>query len=133
MRLSGGRSRPVRRSAASMNRYAAIDIGTNSVLLLVAQPDAGGVFRPILERAEITRLGRGVDRTHRLSERGIEDTLQVLASYVSQARALGVQKWVVSATRAARDAENREEFLRRAREPAEGEVRIISGALEAEL
>src|SRR5258708_22348694 len=110
-----------------MNRYAAIDIGTNSVLLLVAQPDAGGVFRRIVERVEIARLGRGVDRTHRLSERGIEDTLRVLASYVSQARALGDQKWVVSATSAARDAENGEEFLRRARERAGVGVRIISG------
>ncbi len=116
-----------------MNRYAAIDIGTNSVLLLVAERDPGGVFQPILERAEITRLGRGVDRTHRLSERGIEDTLQVLASYVGQARALGVQKWVVSATSAARDAENGEEFLSRARERAGVRVRIISGDLEAQL
>lgn len=116
-----------------MNRYATIDIGTNSVLLLVAQLDEHGAFQPILERAEITRLGGGVDRTHRLSERGMEDTLLVLESYVAQTRALGAQKWVVSATSAARDAENGEEFLRKARERVGVEVRIISGDLEAKL
>jgi exopolyphosphatase/guanosine-5'-triphosphate,3'-diphosphate pyrophosphatase len=63
----------------------------------------------------------------------MEDTLQVLADYVGQARALGVEKWAVSATSAARDAENGQEFLSRARERAGVEVRIISGDLEAQL
>src|SRR5437868_5480038 len=52
-------------------RYAAIDIGTNSVLLLVAERREGR-FAAVAERAEITRLGRGVDRTGALSPEGME-------------------------------------------------------------
>ena len=116
-----------------MNRFAAIDIGTNSVLLLIAERDSAGQFTPILERAEITRLGRGVDQSHRLSENGIHDTLGVVADYVRQARAAGAQGWVVSATSAARDAENGLEFLNKAREQAGVEINILSGDREARL
>ncbi|MCI0672394.1 MAG: Ppx/GppA family phosphatase, partial [Myxococcaceae bacterium] len=50
-----------------MPRFASIDIGTNSILLLVAERREDGRFHPVLERADITRLGRGVDRARRLS------------------------------------------------------------------
>src|SRR5215813_1684169 len=116
-----------------MNRFAAIDIGTNSVLLLIAERDSDGQFCPILERAEITRLGRGVDRTHRLSESGIRDTLAVVADYLQQARSAGAGSWVVSATSAARDAENGPEFLSKAKEEAGVEITILSGDREARL
>jgi len=116
-----------------MNRYAAIDIGTNSVLLVIAERDSAGQFIPILERAEITRLGRGVDRSHRLSESGIQDTLAVIADYLQQARAAGARGWVLSATSAARDAENGLEFLTKAREQSGVEIDILSGDREAQL
>ena len=48
-----------------MSRLAAVDVGTNSVLLLVAERGADGVVRPVREEADITRLGRGVDRSGR--------------------------------------------------------------------
>ena len=88
-------------------RYATIDIGTNTVLLLVAERQADGDFAPVLERAEITRLGRGVDQTGLLSAESMEDTLRVLADFARQARALGVAEIAASATSAARDASNR--------------------------
>ena len=50
-----------------MSRYATIDIGTNSVLLLVAERDAQGRWQSVEERAEITRLGKGVDQSKTLS------------------------------------------------------------------
>ena len=59
-----------------MPRYATIDVGTNSVLLLVADRLPDGRFQAVRERAEITRLGRGVDKSRRLSPEGMEATLQ---------------------------------------------------------
>jgi len=116
-----------------MPRFATIDIGTNSVLLLVAERTPEGRFEPVLERAEITRLGRGVDATKRLSAEGMEATLSVLESFAREARQLGAQDVAVSATSAARDASNGAEFLAAARQRADVTVEIISGKLEAEL
>jgi exopolyphosphatase/guanosine-5'-triphosphate,3'-diphosphate pyrophosphatase len=116
-----------------LRRLAAVDIGTNSVLLLVAEPGADGKLRPLLEEAEITRLGRGVDRTGLLSPEGMSATLAVLERYVQQARGVGAVEIVVTATSAARDARNGEEFLQAARTRAGVEVRVISGEEEAGL
>lgn len=116
-----------------MPRYATIDVGTNSVLLLVADRLADGRFQAVRERAEITRLGRGVDQTRRLSPEGMEATLQVLAAFAREARELGAQGLAVSATSAARDAENGAEFLAAAQDRAGVTVEIISGELEAQL
>jgi len=118
---------------AGLKRAAAVDIGTNSVLLLVAERGAEGRLSPVREEAEITRLGRGVDRTGVLSPEGMEATLAVLARFASDARASGAQRLVVTATSAARDARNGEEFLRGARERAGAEVEILSGEEEARL
>src|ERR1700687_1230944 len=116
-----------------MKRYASIDIGTNSVLLLVVERRADGRFDAILERAEITRLGREVDRTHRLSTEGIKDTLEVLESYRQESPALGAEDLGASATSAARDASNGAEFLRAAQERIGVAVQLLSGGQEASL
>lgn len=116
-----------------MPRFATIDVGTNSVLLLVADRTPDGVFEPVLERAEITRLGRGVDQTRRLSPEGMEATLKVLTAFANEARSLGAEGLAVSATSAARDAQNGAEFLEAARDRAGVAVEIISGELEAQL
>lgn len=115
---------------------AAIDIGTNSVLLTVAECASDGSLRPLLERAEITRLGRGVDQTLRLSDEGIERTLKVLGDYTTQALAIGVPaaaSIACVATSAARDAHNGAEFLRLVREQCGLAPTIIGGPREAEL
>lgn len=116
-----------------MPRFATIDVGTNSVLLLVAERTPEGRFEAVLERAEITRLGRGVDQSRRLSPEGMEATLEVLTAFAQEARALGAQGLAVSATSAARDAQNGHEFLEAAQQRAGVSVEIISGALEAQL
>jgi exopolyphosphatase/guanosine-5'-triphosphate,3'-diphosphate pyrophosphatase len=116
-----------------MKRFATIDIGTNSVLLLVAERRADGNFVPVAERAEITRLGRGVDRAHRLSAQGMEDTLAVVAQFAAEARAAGAAEIAVSATSAARDAQNGADFLRVAEGRAGVAVEVISGDREAQL
>jgi exopolyphosphatase/guanosine-5'-triphosphate,3'-diphosphate pyrophosphatase len=113
-------------------RYAAIDVGTNTVLLLVAER-RGGAFVPLLERAEITRLGRGVDASGRLDPAAIRDTVAVLADYARAARALGARVVACAATSAARDAENGAEFFGAARASAGLDPEVIAGDEEARL
>jgi exopolyphosphatase/guanosine-5'-triphosphate,3'-diphosphate pyrophosphatase len=116
-----------------MPRFATVDIGTNSVLLLVAERRADGSFDPVAEQAEITRLGRGVDSTQTLSEQGMADTLAVLEGYAATARALGAQEIAVTATSAARDAKNGAHFLAEAKRRTGLTLEIISGDEEARL
>jgi exopolyphosphatase/guanosine-5'-triphosphate,3'-diphosphate pyrophosphatase len=114
-------------------RFASIDIGTNSVLLLVAERGTDGRFVPVLERAEITRLGRGVDRTRTLAAEAIEDTVAVLERYAAEAREAGATQIVATATSAARDCSNGGEFLSAVLRRAGVKVEIISGDEEARL
>jgi len=116
-----------------MSRLAAVDVGTNSVLLLVAERGEDGVLRPVREDAEITRLGRGVDASGALSAEGLEATLEVLGRFAEMARGSGARALVVTATSAARDARNGGEFLARARERTGAAVEILSGDEEARL
>ena len=117
----------------SARRVAAVDVGTNTVLLLVAERSADGAFHAVRERAEITRLGRGVDRSGRLDPASIRDTVDVLAAYAAEARALGASDIACVATSAARDASNGEEFFARAQERAGVRPEVISGEEEARL
>jgi len=126
--MSDGRGRPSDESA----RVGAVDIGTNTVLLLIAEgPPEAPVA--VFEGARITRLGEGVDRTRRLSEGGMARTLAALAEYEEVLRRHGVSRIDVVATSAARDAANGDEFLSRAKAALGVRPRIVSGAEEAEL
>ncbi len=113
-------------------RFAAIDVGTNTVLLTVAER-RGAALAPVVERAEITRLGRGVDASGRLDPAGIRDTVAVLAAYAAEARALGAEIVACVATSAARDAANGAEFFEAARAAAALAPEVISGDEEARL
>lgn len=113
-------------------RFAAIDVGTNTVLLTVAER-RGTALAPLVERAEITRLGRGVDASGRLDPAGIRDTVAVLAAYAGEARALGAEIVACVATSAARDAGNGAEFFEAARRAAGLAPEVISGDEEARL
>lgn len=115
-----------------MPRYAAIDVGTNTVLLLVAERTASG-FRAVAERGAITRLGKGVDATGRLAPEAMARTLLAIGQFADEARALGAVGLSVSATSAARDAQNGAEFLDAARARTGVEVEILSGEEEAQL
>ena len=103
---------------------AAIDCGTNSTRLLVARP---GV--PALERLmRITRLGQGVDRTRRLAPEAVQRTLAVLREYRMVMDRLGVGPVRMTATSAARDAANRDEFF----DAAEGIVGVRPELLDGD-
>lgn len=111
---------------------AAIDCGTNSTRLLVAR--GGGADKEPLARVNtITRLGRGVDRTGRLDPEAIDGTIEVLRSYRGILDEHGVEHLRVTATSAARDAANRDEFFDAADAVLGVRPELISGAEEAEL
>lgn len=114
-------------------RFAAIDVGTNSVLLLVAERDAEGRFSAVADAMEMTRLGESVDRTGRLGERAMRDTLEAVRAFAAEARGLGASGLAVVTTSAARDAENGAAFLAKLRDAAGVEAEILSGEEEAEL
>jgi exopolyphosphatase/guanosine-5'-triphosphate,3'-diphosphate pyrophosphatase len=113
-------------------RVATVDIGTNSVLLLVAESQ-GGALRPLLERATVTRLGEGVDRNRRLLDAACERTLACLASYARDLREHGVVRLAAVGTSALRDAQGGHEFLAKASEILGFTPRVIDGAEEARL
>src|SRR5664280_244861 len=99
------------RLAAS--RVAALDCGTNSLRLLVADVDpAAGTLHDVLRRMEIVRLGQEVDRTGRLDPDALTRTFAVLREYAEQIRELGAERVRLCATSATRDAANRAEFER---------------------
>lgn len=109
-----------------------IDIGSNSVLLLVAERDASGRVVVQRDEARITRLGQGAAKSGRLAPEAIERTLAVLRKYRELADAAGAEI-VAVATEGLRLASDPEPFLRPAREALGCDVRMISGDEEAEL
>jgi exopolyphosphatase / guanosine-5'-triphosphate,3'-diphosphate pyrophosphatase len=115
-------------------RVAAIDLGTNSIRLLVARLAEGEDQLSDLARdMVITRLGKGVDRTGRLAPESLRRTLEVLDRYCRRARALGAERIHLAATSAVRDASNRDE-LAAAVERLTGEpMEVLSGKEEAAL
>lgn len=119
-------------------RVAAVDIGTNSVRLLVAEHRPDDLFEASrLEwrdrRVTVTKLGQGVDASRQLHEAAIGRTVAVLAGYGEAIRAWDVDVAAAVATSAARDAANREDFLDRAELALGFRPRVITGDDEAEL
>jgi exopolyphosphatase/guanosine-5'-triphosphate,3'-diphosphate pyrophosphatase len=114
------------------DRRAVIDIGTNSVKLLVAEVREGAVH-PLDERSEATRLGRGFYEDHRLRPVAIADTAKAVAQFAAIAGKLGVSSTRLIATSAVREAKNRDELLAAIHETSGLPVQVITGAEEADL
>jgi exopolyphosphatase/guanosine-5'-triphosphate,3'-diphosphate pyrophosphatase len=94
-----------------MTRVAAIDCGTNSIRLLVADIDVeAGTLREVDRRMEIVRLGQGVDRTGRFAPDALQRTIDACRRYAEVVRATGAQRVRFVATSASRDVSNRDEF-----------------------
>ncbi|MCZ6450699.1 MAG: Ppx/GppA family phosphatase, partial [Deltaproteobacteria bacterium] len=107
-------------------RLATIDVGTNTILLLVAELGKKGGFRFIEDRAEITRLGEGVDRSGLLGEGGQERTLEVLRGYCERCRSLNVEEIDVAGTSALRDARNAGDFKARLKRELKLDLRVLA-------
>ncbi len=114
-----------------IHRGAVIDVGTNSVKLLVGDV-AGAVVQPVLETGEQTRLGQGFYETHRLRAEAIQRTASAVAKFAEAARKLNAETLRVIATSAARDAENAVELLTAIKEASGLAVEVISGEQEAD-
>ncbi|MDP9034950.1 MAG: Ppx/GppA family phosphatase [Myxococcota bacterium] len=114
-------------------RVATIDIGTNTVLLLVAERTTSGEICAVAERATITRLGQDVDRTHRLLPEAIARTAACLDEYARVVQALDVERVAVVGTSAMRDAAGDDELGARVRASFGVEAQVLSGAEEARL
>jgi exopolyphosphatase/guanosine-5'-triphosphate,3'-diphosphate pyrophosphatase len=116
-----------------MTRVAAVDCGTNSIRLLVADVPADGAHTDLLRRMEVVRLGQGVDATGRLAPEAIERTRLVLVEYAKAARELGASAVRMVATSATRDAANRADFEDMVLEVLGQRPDVVPGREEAEL
>jgi exopolyphosphatase / guanosine-5'-triphosphate,3'-diphosphate pyrophosphatase len=112
-------------------RFAFIDIGTNTILCLIAELKIDGSFDVLDDLAEITRLGQGVHQTGRVSPEGEERSLKVLQRYLERCKRLNVEEIMAVGTSALRDARNSAEVRARFKEQLGLDVRVISGDEEA--
>jgi len=115
------------------HRLAAIDIGTNSIRLIVAEALRGGNYRVLDEEKEPTRLGRTLGTTGRLDNKAVEHSLESLRRMKQIVDGFQVDQLQVIATCAVREAKNGKEFCLRAREEAGVDIRVISALREARL
>ncbi|HVX70287.1 MAG TPA: Ppx/GppA phosphatase family protein [Mycobacteriales bacterium] len=115
-----------------MTRVAALDCGTNSLRLLVADID-GHMLTDVVRRMEVVRLGAGVDRTGQLAPEALARTFGVLDDYAAELRALDVEAVRMVATSATRDASNREEFVAGVRQRLGIDPEVVTGDEEATL
>ncbi|MEU3374654.1 Ppx/GppA phosphatase family protein [Streptomyces sp. NPDC006660] len=115
-----------------MTRVAAVDCGTNSIRLLVADADPlTGEITDLDRRMTIVRLGQGVDRTGRLAPEALERTFAACREYAEVIKELGAERVRFVATSASRDAENRDDFVRGVLDILGVEPEVISGDQEA--
>ena len=112
-------------------RRAVVDVGTNSIKLLVAEFN-GFEVRPLLEESKQTRLGQGFYPTHVLQPGPIAQTVEAIAAFRAKAAELGAGAPKVVATSAVRDARNREELISAVKQACGLLIRVISGEEEAD-
>jgi exopolyphosphatase/guanosine-5'-triphosphate,3'-diphosphate pyrophosphatase len=116
-----------------VTRVAAVDCGTNSIRLLVADADPEtGELVELDRRMTIVRLGQGVDRTGRLAPEALERTFAACREYAAVVEEHGAERLRFVATSASRDAENRDDFVRGVLDVLGVEPEVITGDQEAE-
>ena len=114
-------------------RLATIDIGTNTILLLIAEATNGGGLTVLADRSRIEGLGRGVDRTGELDEAAIARALDAVREYARLVQSAQVDRLAVVGTQALREARNGARFLEPAAALLGTPVEVIAGRREAEL
>ena len=127
----------MRQATGTSTRVAAIDCGTNSIRLLVADVvrdrDGAAQLVDVHREMRVVRLGEGVDATGRLSSHALDRTWRALADYAAVIGASGVVRTRMVATSATRDADNRADFIEMVRATLGQDPEVISGDEEAEL
>jgi exopolyphosphatase / guanosine-5'-triphosphate,3'-diphosphate pyrophosphatase len=110
---------------------AAIDIGTNSVLLLVASVSESGEITTLAHETRLPRLGRGVDAERHLQPESISRVVAVVSEYAKMIRQFKVDKTVVGGTSAVRDAANADDLTHQIQEATGYQLEVLSGSDEA--
>lgn len=113
-------------------RFASIDIGTNTILLLIAELKESGSYQVLEDRTEIARLGEGVDRNRRIGIAPAERSIGVLKKYLKRCADLAVNEIAAVGTSALRDANNSADFQTRVKRELGLEVRVLSAEEEAQ-
>lgn len=126
-------SNPVSSSAAPGARIAAIDVGSNSIRLVVAEVLPSGGYRVLDEERENTRLAAALAKTERLDPKAADATVTVLRNFLSIANGYGVSQVRAIGTSALRDAEDGPEFCDRVRKDLKLSIEVISANEEARL
>jgi exopolyphosphatase/guanosine-5'-triphosphate,3'-diphosphate pyrophosphatase len=116
-----------------MKKFASIDIGSNTVRLLIMEADNAGGFKEVSSERVICRLGEGINSEKKLLPHRMDMTLDVLQRFRDQCQKYGDIPIRVVATSAVREATNRDEFVRRAQERAGLDVEVIAWEEEARL
>ena len=114
-------------------RLTTIDIGTNTILMLIADVSADGSLFPLRDDQVIARLGRGVDADRKITPKTTSRVLNYLRDYKQVSESFHSEKVVACGTSALRDASNRKDFLDTVRRELGLEISILSGDEEAEL
>ena len=116
-----------------MKRLAAVDIGTNTALLLIAEAGDNREIQPLFQQERIVRLGEGVDENRTLKEVAIARTVRAVEDYVAAAKQFGATEFVITGTSAIRDAMNRNRLIDQINKRFAMEMRVLSGEEEARL
>jgi exopolyphosphatase/guanosine-5'-triphosphate,3'-diphosphate pyrophosphatase len=114
-------------------RITAIDVGTNTILMLIADLRDDGAIRTLRDEIAFPRLGKGVDESGLISPESTNRALNVLSQYQSISVGLGSEKIVACGTSALRDSRNRDEIISRIRCETSIDVEVLSGEDEARL
>lgn len=114
-------------------RVCAIDVGTNTVLSLVADVEDGRIVRVLADEERFARLGQGVDASGRLHPDAMDRVVDRLEAAAATARHLGAERIAIGATSASRDAANVGDLVARVRDEVGLEYRVIAGVEEAAL
>ena len=116
-----------------MARLAAIDLGTNTIRLLVVEVAEDRKWTPLAQAQTIARLGEGFRTSGRLGEAAMERAVATVAEFCSRARALGAERILIIGTSAVREAANRSALLDRVRRVTGQEVQVVPGEDEGRL
>ena len=118
---------------ATPARYAVIDVGTNSIKFHVAEQATGGHWRTVADRAEVTRLGEGLDDTGRICEAALERAVAAIAGMVAEAQQHGALAIVAVGTAGLRIAANRDAIVDAIEARTGVRIEVVSGEEEARL
>jgi exopolyphosphatase/guanosine-5'-triphosphate,3'-diphosphate pyrophosphatase len=116
-----------------MAKYAVIDIGTNSIKFHIAEKDAEGTWSVVLDEANISRLGEGLQATGNISPEAMKRNVKAVSEMTEKARERGVSDIVAVGTMCLRTAQNAQEFVNRVKDACDVMVEIIPGEEEARL